>query len=64
VIAFCQIGHGIAAFGVGPLVDHGTSLSTLYGWTAAAATALLPSPSWRVAVPRHGCIPARRRLTA
>jgi len=23
-----------------------------------------PSPSWRVTVPRHGCIPARRRPTA
>jgi hypothetical protein len=32
---------GIAALGLGPLVDHGTSLSTLYGWTAAAAMALL-----------------------
>ena len=31
VIAFYQIGYGIAAFGVGPLVDHGTNLSTLYG---------------------------------
>jgi hypothetical protein len=41
VIAFYQIGYGIAAFGVGPLVDHGTNLSTLYGWTAAAAMALL-----------------------
>ena len=28
VIAFYQVGYGIAAFGVGPLVDHGTSLST------------------------------------
>jgi hypothetical protein len=41
VIAFYQVGYGIAAFGVGPLVDHGTNLSTLYGWTAAAAMALL-----------------------
>jgi fucose permease len=40
VIAFYQVGYGIAAFGVGRLVDHGTSLSTLYGWTAAAAAAM------------------------
>jgi predicted MFS family arabinose efflux permease len=40
VIAFYQVGYGIAAFGVGPLVDQGTSLSTLYGWTAVAAGAM------------------------
>jgi hypothetical protein len=42
-IAFYQVGYGIAAFGVGPLVDGGTSLSTIYGWTgvAAAGQALL-----------------------
>jgi hypothetical protein len=44
VIAFYQVGYGIAAFGVGPLVDRGVSLSVLYGWTAIAAAtmALLP----------------------
>jgi MFS family permease len=40
VIAFYQVGYGIAAFGVGPLVDGGTSLSTIYGWTAVAAAGL------------------------
>ena len=40
VIAFYQVGYGIAAFGVGPLVEHGTSLSTLFGWTAAAAATM------------------------
>ena len=40
VIAFYQAGYGIAAFGVGRLVDSGTSLSTLYGWTAIAAAAM------------------------
>jgi MFS family permease len=40
VIACYQVGYGIAAFGVGPLVDHGTSLSTLYSWTAAAAAGM------------------------
>ena len=37
VIAFYQLGYGVAAFGVGPLVDAGTDLSVLYGWTAVAA---------------------------
>ena len=66
VIAFYQVGYGIAAFGVGPLVDHGAPLSTLYGWTARPQPPwpCCPSPSWRVTVPRHGCIPARRRPTA
>ncbi len=40
VIAFYQVGYGIAAFGVGPLVDAGTDLSVLYGWTAVAAVAM------------------------
>ncbi len=40
VIACYQVGYGIAAFGVGPLVDHGVSLPTLYGWTAVAAAGM------------------------
>ena len=40
VIAFYQVGYGVAAFGVGPLVDHGVPLSDLYGWTAVAAAAM------------------------
>jgi fucose permease len=40
VIAFYQVGYGIAAFGVGPLVDHGVPLPDLYGWTAVAAGGL------------------------
>jgi fucose permease len=40
VIAFYQVGYGIAAFGVGPLVDSGTSLPTLYGWAASVAAAM------------------------
>jgi fucose permease len=40
VIAFYQVGYGIAAFGVGPLLDTaGIGLSTLYGVTAAIAVA-------------------------
>jgi hypothetical protein len=43
VIAFYQVGYGIAAFGVGPLVDSGVSLSQIFGFTAiiAALMALL-----------------------
>lgn len=40
VIAFYQIGYGIAAFGAGPLQDAGIELSTLYGWTAVIAVAM------------------------
>ena len=43
VIAFYQLGYGIAAFGVGPLQDAGVSLPAIFGFTAciAAAMALL-----------------------
>ena len=43
VIAFYQLGYGIAAFGVGPLTDSGVSLSLIFGFTAiiAAVMALL-----------------------
>ena len=37
VIACYQFGYGIAAFGTGPLVDAGVSLSTLFGFAAIAA---------------------------
>ena len=40
VIAFYQIGYGIAAFGVGPLVESGRSLSEIYGLTAVVAGVL------------------------
>jgi fucose permease len=41
VIAFYQIGYGIAAFGVGPLQENaGLSLNALYGWAAFVALAL------------------------
>ena len=43
VIAFYQLGYGIAAFGVGPLQGAGVSLPAIFGFTAciAAAMALL-----------------------
>ena len=40
VIAFYQLGYGIAAFGVGPLHDSGTSLSAIFGFTAIIAGAM------------------------
>jgi fucose permease len=40
VIAFYQLGYGIAAFGVGPLIDHGVQLPTVYGFSAIIAVAM------------------------
>lgn len=37
VIAFYQLGYGIAAFGVGPLVDAGLPLSTVYALASVVA---------------------------
>jgi MFS family permease len=40
VIAFYQLGYGIAAFGIGPLVDHGVGLPTIYVVAAGVAAAM------------------------
>jgi predicted MFS family arabinose efflux permease len=40
VIAFYQLGYGLAAFGVGPLLDHGVGLPTVYGVAAIIAFAM------------------------
>ncbi|MFN8473494.1 MAG: MFS transporter [Anaerolineae bacterium] len=41
LIAFYQMGYGIAAFGVGPIEDHtGVSLSTIFGLAAIVALAM------------------------
>jgi MFS family permease len=40
VIAFYQVGYGIAAFGVGPLLRAGLTLPDLYGVSAVVAVAL------------------------
>jgi fucose permease len=37
VIAFYQLGYGIAAFGAGPLQDAGIGLASIFGGTAAVA---------------------------
>jgi predicted MFS family arabinose efflux permease len=40
VIAFYQLGYGLAAFGVGPLVDAGVGLPTVYAVAALIALAM------------------------
>ncbi len=40
VIAFYQLGYGIAAFGVGPLVDSGVELHSIYAVAAIIAVAM------------------------
>ncbi|MET0697093.1 MAG: MFS transporter [Acidimicrobiia bacterium] len=40
VIAFYQLGYGIAAFGAGPLEESGIQLSTLFGYTAVVAVVM------------------------
>jgi len=63
VIAFYQLGYGIAAFGVGPLQKAGLSLSAIFGLTAIVAAVLgllsfmvvpLRSPGARPAAGRTG----------
>src|SRR4029453_6969665 len=44
VIAFYQLGYGIAAFGVGPLLDSGVGLPTVYA--ASAVVAVLLGVAW------------------
>jgi hypothetical protein len=40
IIAFYQLGYGIAAFGVGPLLDAGVSLPAVYAAAAGIAVAM------------------------
>jgi MFS family permease len=40
VIAFYQLGYGVAAFGAGPLQSAGVTLPTLFGLTAIVAAAM------------------------
>jgi MFS family permease len=40
VIAFYQLGYGLAAFGVGPLLDSGVGLPTVYAIAAVVAAAM------------------------
>lgn len=52
VIAFYQLGYGIAAFGAGPLQDAGVSLSTIYGFSAVVAL-VMGALAFRLARPQH-----------
>jgi fucose permease len=54
VIAFYQLGYGIAAFGIGPLVDHGVGLPTIYALSAAVAVVM---GAWSLVVARSGPSP-------
>ena len=40
VIAAYQLGYGIAAFGIGPLLDHGVELPTVYKFAALVAAGM------------------------
>jgi len=40
VIAFYQVGYGLAAFGVGPLLDAGVQLPTIYALAAIGAVGM------------------------
>jgi hypothetical protein len=51
IIAFYQLGYGIAAFGVGPLVDAGVELPTVYALAAVVAAAM---GLWSFAVAGRG----------
>jgi MFS family permease len=55
VIAFYQLGYGIAAFGVGPLHDAGVELSTVYAFGAVVAVVM---GAWSFVVARRRPSPA------
>jgi MFS family permease len=55
VIACYQLGYGIAAFGIGPLLDHGVGLPTIYKLSAVIA---LVMGAWSLVVARHRPSPA------
>ena len=62
VIAFYQVGYGIAAFSVGPLQSAGLNLSQIFTGTAAIAAVLLVLAMFVSArVPRDGARPPQRR---
>jgi fucose permease len=55
VIAFYQVGYGIAAFGIGPLLDAGVGLPAIYAASAAVAAGM---GLWSFAVARQRPSPA------
>jgi predicted MFS family arabinose efflux permease len=52
IIAAYQLGYGVAAFGAGPLVDSGVSLSTLFG-VAGVAAGVMAILAFVIARPHH-----------
>jgi fucose permease len=61
LVAFYQLGYGIAAFGVGPLREQaGLGLGTIVGGTAAIALAMA---ALSFAVVRREVVPARQPLS-
>jgi MFS transporter, FHS family, glucose/mannose:H+ symporter len=58
LIAFYQMGYGLAAFGVGPLEDYlGVSLNALFGFAAVVALILA---ALSFVVTRHAAIAPNR----
>jgi Major Facilitator Superfamily len=55
VIAFYQLGYGLAAFGTGPLLDHGVGLPTIFKLAAIVAVCM---GIWSFAVARSRPSPA------
>jgi fucose permease len=61
LVAFYQLGYGIAAFGVGPLREQaGLALGTIVGGTAAVALAMA---ALSFAVVRREVVPARQPMS-
>jgi len=57
VIAFYQLGYGIAAFGIGPLLDRGVGLPAVYA-AAAGVAVVMGASSFVVAGRRPSAAPA------
>jgi predicted MFS family arabinose efflux permease len=61
VIAFYQLGYGIAAFGVGPLQRAGVSLSAIFGFTAFIAAIMAVLSFFVARRPAAAALSAPRR---
>ncbi len=69
VIAFYQLGYGIAAFGVGPLHDSGVGLPTIHAISAVVAAGLgacsfAVAPAAEPGLPPSAARTPRRAMTA
>ena len=56
LIAFYQVGYGIAAFGVGPLVATGTPLASVFGLAAVVAVLTATAALAITRHPRRGAV--------